>query len=159
MPRPVYDVTLTYTKDGQEVNETYKSIIELAKAYKTTNFAISNYLNGERKTSPLPEGYKITLARRTPVTYKKDGYLLWHCDLCDIEILAGSKTNHLRGPSHKKLAHPEDYPSEPNTEVVPHFWRCDVCDVEILAKSKYNHLNGVHHKLLVKERNDKLNSI
>ena len=105
--RPIYDVTLTYTKESpngsEEVVETYKSILELARAYKTTNYAISEYMKGERKSNPLPEGYKMTLKVHPKLGYVKDGKRYWHCDACDIDVLVGNKTNHVNGVHHKQL--------------------------------------------------------
>jgi ribosomal protein L37AE/L43A len=65
---------------------------------------------------------------------KKD----WKCDVCDIVIRVGNKTNHLQSKRHLKKLSPAD-------ECSGKTWKCDACDIEINLRSKANHLNSERH--------------
>ena len=74
----------------------------------------------------------------------------WKCDVCNIVIRLGNKTNHLESKIHCKN-------QSPASERVVRTWRCDICNVEINCRCKVNHLQSKKH--IKNEYNCKENSL
>lgn len=101
-------IKIIYQVNGNECVEEFFSLFSCAKKFKMNVPTLKKLVEGSTKESTkkkLPEGYKIeifeVIDHVKPHETKVTGS--WHCDVCNVDILSGSKTNHLYSAKHLKL--------------------------------------------------------
>lgn len=96
-------VNLTYTFNGHEMKEEYSSLLACAKRYQTCVPTLRSIIDGhsrERTKNIFPKDIKFELI--SPEEKMTDEVHKWHCDLCEVDLIPSSKSNHLLSLKHRK---------------------------------------------------------
>jgi len=92
--------------------ETFESLNMCAKEYKISIATIKKIALGEiKRLNPFGENCQIIL-EATPNFIDEEKDKLFHCDICDLNVLKTSMTNHLHSMKHqyKKVLKTKEIP-------------------------------------------------
>jgi hypothetical protein len=104
MKQPI-KIKLTYFDPNKNlmITEEYSSLFECAKHYNMSVSSLKRIISGlhtKVKLFPCEIDYKFDLTE--PDINSKTDFSKYHCDLCNIDIKAGSKSNHLLSIKHRQ---------------------------------------------------------